>query len=123
MEKKEENENIKFQIAPSKNNSLRNEEIMQLKTNYLKMYFNPNKNHAMQFSIKIEPELQNDNYLIRKIIRLGVSNLKNNFTKYFQSGLTLFANESKQDKLILEIEHEEMKYKIFIEKTKNIRIK
>ena len=112
---------IKFPVAPRLNQDLRKEKLVKVRTNYLKLHFNPNKKHAMQFSIKSEPEIAEDNFsLLRKIIKLCSIDLKENFSKYFQSGFSLFTNDAKKDKIILEIQVEENKFKITIEKTKNL---
>ena len=117
----EEEKIINFPEAPIINSSLRKEKKIQIKTNYLKMHFNPNKKHAMQFSIKIEPTIAEDNYiLIRNLIKKASNELKENYSKYIHSGFSLFVNDSKNSKLILEIEYNETKYIITIEKTKNI---
>ena len=84
---------IKFPVAPRLNQDLRKEKLVKVRTNYLKLHFNPNKKHAMQFSIKSEPEIAEDNFsLLRKIIKLCSIDLKENFSKYFQSGFSLFTN-------------------------------
>ena len=116
-----EEEKLKFPQAPEKNSSFRKEKTIQIKTNYLKMHFNPNKKHAMQFSIKIEPTIAEDNtILLRSIIKKASNELKENFSKYFHSGFSLFVNDSKNSKLTLEVEFNEIKYNVIIEKTKNL---
>ena len=111
----EEEKIINFPEAPIINSSLRKEKKIQIKTNYLKMHFNPNKKHAMQFSIKIEPTIAEDNYiLIRNLIKKASNELKENYSKYIHSGFSLFVNDSKNSKLILEIEYNEKKYIITI---------
>ena len=116
-----EEEKLKFPQAPGKNSSFRKEKTIQIKTNYLKMHFNPNKKHAMQFSIKIEPTIAEDNtILLRSIIKKASNELKENFSKYFHSGFSLFVNDSKNSKLTLEVEFNEIKYNVIIEKTKNL---
>ena len=96
--------------------------IIQIKSNYLQMRFNPNQNHARQFSIKITPELPEDSYqLFRKILRSVSKELKSHFKIYIISGKSLFTTLNEENSSISIITNvDEIEYKIDISMTSNL---
>ena len=86
---------------PSLNLLLRDskkESTIKLLCNLVKIKFNPSQKHAQQFSVKITPEVAEDNYpLVRRILRQLSKELKGIFQPYISSGFSIFS--STNDKI------------------------
>jgi hypothetical protein len=87
----------------------------------LLMRFSPGEKKAQQFSVKIEPEIAQDNYpLRRKIFRQISHDLKGYYQPYFPAGLTIFTSASNPEARVeLTTKVDDTEYKITIEDTKN----
>ena len=113
-----------FQFAkrPGNNANLRSQDRqIELVCNMLLMRFHPGEKKAQQFSVKIEPELAQDNYpLRRKIFRQISHDLKGYYHPYFPAGFTIFTSASNPESRVeLTTKIDSTEYKITIEDTKN----
>ena len=115
-------EHVVFAKKPAHNPNFRGEEKIQLVCNLLQMSFNPKEAIASQFSVKITPEIANDNYpLRRKILRQLSKDLNGYYRPYFPAGFTLFSSAKDADQMIsLETNVDGVDYKVVVEKTKNV---
>ena len=123
INKPKELEKSNFPKRPKLNEQIRNKNTsIILQSNFLKMRFNPNQNHARQFSIKITPELPEDSYqLFRKILRSISKKLKSHFKNYLISGKSLFSSLNSDNSLIsFKTNVDEIDYLIEISLTKNL---
>ena len=79
------------------------------------------KNKISQYAIHFEPEIEEDNFpLKKKIIRLLKSELHKYFQRYIQGGDTLFVcGEKLQEKFVLETKVDTTNYKVQFVLTKN----
>ena len=118
------NNKSEFQFAkrPGSNANLRSQDRqIELVCNMLLMRFHPGEKKAQQFSVKIEPELAQDNYpLRRKIFRQISHDLKGYYQPYFPAGFTIFTSASNPESRVeLTTKIDSIEYKITIEDTKN----
>ena len=113
---------IQFAKRPLNDNNLRSKDKkVELVCNMLLMRFSPGEKKAQQFSVKIEPEIAQDNYpLRRKIFRQISHDLKGYYQPYFPAGLTIFTSASNPEARVeLTTKVDDTEYKITIEDTKN----
>ena len=113
---------IQFAKRPMNDNNLRSKDKpIDLVCNMLLMRFSPGEKKAQQFSVKIEPELAQDNYpLRRKIFRQISHDLRGYYHPYFPAGFTIFTSASNPEARVeLTTKVDDTEYKITIEDTKN----
>jgi len=113
---------IQFAKRPINDNNLRSKDKqIDLVCNMLLMRFSPGEKKAQQFSVKIEPELAQDNYpLRRKIFRQISHDLKGYYHPYFPAGFTIFTSASNPEARVeLTTKVDDTEYKITIEDSKN----
>lgn len=113
---------IQFAKRPMNDNNLRSKDKqIDLVCNMLLMRFSPGEKKAQQFSVKIEPELAQDNYpLRRKIFRQISQDLRGYYHPYFPAGFTIFTSASNPEARVeLTTKVDDTEYKITIEDTKN----
>ena len=113
---------IQFAKRPLNDNNLRSKDKkVELVCNMLLMRFSPGEKKAQQFSVKIEPEIAQDNYpLRRKIFRQISHDLKGYYQPYFPAGLTIYTSASNPEARVeLATKVDDTEYKITIEDTKN----
>ena len=113
---------IQFTKRPMNDNNLRSKDKpIDLVCNMLLMRFSPGEKKAQQFSVKIEPELAQDNYpLRRKIFRQISHDLRGYYHPYFPAGFTIFTSASNPEARVeLTTKVDDTEYKITIEDTKN----
>ena len=99
------------------------EKQINLVCNLLKMKFNPSKKHAQQFSVKITPDIAEDNYpLVRRILRQLSKELKGLYQPYISSGFSIFSsiNENEDQVNTLTCKLDDQEYTVEIAKTNNI---
>ena len=110
---------------PSLNLLLRDskkESTIKLLCNLVKIKFNPSQKHAQQFSVKITPEVAEDNYpLVRRILRQLSKELKGIFQPYISSGFSIFSstNDNDEQMYTLLCVLNDQEYEVEISKTSN----
>ena len=93
---------------------------IKLTSNYFPLTLNKLK--VFQYSIKIEPEIANDNFTLRQLIYKNIHHKikENNFSPFLSSGFVLYTcNKEASNELKITAEIKEIKYNITIEKTNN----
>ena len=122
---KKQRPKIIYVKKPALNMSLRNpqnEKPINLQCNLLKMEFNPLKKHAQQFSVKITPEIAEDNYpLVRRIIRSLSKDLKKMYHPFISSGFSIFSSGNENDQMnTFKCKLDDQEYTVEISRTANI---
>ena len=110
-----------FSKKPKIIDSLRQESKVSLVCNLLQMTFNPKDNYAQQYSVKITPQIANDNNPLRNLVFKQIApELKTHFYPYCIAGYTIFtSNKHIQGNIKLETKANETTFTIEIEHTHN----
>ena len=115
-------EEITFCAKPSFNAQFNNvySKQIRLTSNYFPLTLNKLK--VFQYSIKITPEIANDNFPLRQLIYKNIHHKikENNFSPFLSSGFVLYTcNKEAPEVLPITAEIKEIEYTILIEKTHN----
>ena len=115
-------EEITFCAKPSFNAQFNNvySKQIRLTSNYFPLTLNKLK--VFQYSIKITPEIANDNFTLRQLIYKNIHHKikENNFSPFLSSGFVLYTcNKEAPEVLPITAEIKEIEYNILIEKTNN----
>ena len=115
---------IVYVKKPQLNKTLRfvnNEKEVNLLCNLIKINFKSTKTHAQQFSVKITPEIADDNYpLVRRIIYSLSKELKKMFYPYISSGFSIFSSNENHDQMnTLKCKLDDQEYIVEITKIAN----
>ena len=112
---KPNNQIIKYATAPPKNNNLRkNDKIIPLSSNLLKLTFTNPLQKVYIYSIEILPELAKDNFTLqKKIYKIIELKLSPYFIKFTFAGYNLFGStKDPKEEIIIEDNIEKTDYKI-----------
>ena len=116
---------IVYVKKPSLNLKLRDskkESSIKLLCNLIKINFNPSHKHTQQYSVKIKPEVAEDNYpLVKRILRQLSKELKGIFQPYISSGFSIFSSTTDNDELTYTLlcVLNDQEYEVEINKTLN----
>ena len=110
---------ITYAKAPPRNQNYRkNDQIVRLSSNLMKLTFTNPLQKVYIYSIEILPEIAKDNYLLQKKIYKMIENkLSPYFIKISFAGYNLFGStRDPKDEIIIEEKVENIDYKIIFKK-------
>lgn len=113
-----------FPKKPQLNDNLRRGKEVGLVSNFLKISFRPDEKGVRQYSIKYDPEIPDNNILMRKLVNRAIyQSLRKLYHPYVSSGNNFFSarNETEVVELLSEgtRDGEPFSYKVTLSPTNN----